>query len=325
MATKYTEYTRQMNGATFLGKDLGWAEFRDSHIQPQYPPTDSWEKSDTTLYLGIASLRDTLCPYTLFNAYSKAAYPNRLFIGVVQQNAPEDVDCFEEYCNLMMKSLGKTYSGDAKDCPYAQNIRMLRVSSTQAKGPTWGRAKASTLLQDEEFCMQTDAHMDFVPNWDIKMMKMWASTGNEYAVISTYVADSEQLQYNVKEDSKGLNGLNEVPHLCMVTLDGAHGLVRVWGTKCARDLPKPKLTNAVWGAGLSFSKCHAERKAAYDPHTPFIFDGEEFSRAVRFWTWGYDIYTPNRVYVVHNYKKSQSDPNHFDWYRSAPGQHRDNN
>ena len=33
-------------------------------------------------------------------------------------------------------------------------------------------------------------------------------------------------------------------------------------------------TNMLWGAGLSFSKCHAERKAPYDPHTPFIFDGE---------------------------------------------------
>lgn len=34
------------------------------------------------------------------------------------------------------------------------------------------------------------------------------------------------------------------------------------------------MTNIVWGAGLSFSKCHAERKVNYDPHTPFIFDGE---------------------------------------------------
>ena len=165
--------------------------------------------------------------------------------------------------------------------------------------------------------MQTDAHMDFVPHWDVHLMGMWAATGNEYGILSTYVADSDQLKYNINGQN-GLNGLNEVPHLCMVTLDGAHGLVRVWGTKCARNLPKPKLTNAIWGAGLSFSKCHAERKAAYDPHTPFIFDGEEFSRAVRFWTWGYDIYTPNRVYVVHNYHVSQADPNHFDWYRTQP-------
>jgi hypothetical protein len=129
-----------------------------------------------------------------------------------------------------------------------------------------------------------------------------------------------------------MNNMHEVPHLCMVTFYGSYGLIRNWGTKCARynhhyyyhlhhhylstslrALPKPKLTNAIWGAGLSFSKCHAERKVPYDPHTPFIFDGEEFSRAVRFFTYGYDIYTPHRVYIVHNYKDSQSDPKHMTW------------
>ena len=85
-----------------------------------------------------------------------------------------------------------------------------------------------------------------------------------------------------------------------------------------------------------------KRKVPYDPHTPNIFDGEEFSRAIRFWTYGYnnnnnnnnniktiifiilviittiiiiiitgyDIYSPHRVFVVHNYHESQSDPTH---------------
>lgn len=291
------------SAAIFVGKDYGWEVF-DESIKPNVPfPTvsDSWSNGNSTLYLSIASFRDTLCPYTLFHAYSKAKYPQRLTVGVVQQNAQGDVDCLDRYCELM----AETGKYDGADCPFEDNIRMMRVDSSTAKGPTWGRAKASTLLRDEEFCMQTDAHMDFVPNWDVKMLKMWASTNNEYAVLSTYVAASTQLEYNLKDDSMGLGNTNEVPHLCMVTLDGSNGLVRIWGTKCARNLPRPKMTNAVWGAGLSFSKCHAERKAPYDPHTPFIFDGEEFSRAVRFWTWGYDIYTPHRVYVVHNYAISQ--------------------
>jgi hypothetical protein len=72
-----------------------------------------------------------------------------------------------------------------------------------------------------------------------------------------------------------------------------------------RMMPHPKLTNIVWGAGLSFSKCHAERKVPYDPHTPGIFDGEEFNKAIRLWTYGYDIYSPHRVHVVHDYHKSQ--------------------
>jgi len=58
---------------------------------------------------------------------------------------------------------------------------------------------------------------------------------------------------------------------------------------------------------------HAEKKVPYDPHLPSIFDGEEFTRAARFWTYGYDIYTPHRVYVFHDYKKSQSDPTHSAW------------
>ena len=31
-----------------------------------------------------------------------------------------------------------------------------------------------------------------------------------------------------------------------------------------------------------------------------IFDGEEYCRAVRYFTGGYDIYSPSRCYVVHN-------------------------
>ena len=121
--------------------------------------------------------------------------------------------------------------------------------------------------------MQTDAHMDFVQRWDSKMMRMWADTNNEYAILSTYVADSSELPH-YEDGMKGMSNLHEVPHLCMVTLQGANALVRNWGTKCMRMMPKPKLTNVIWGAGLSFSKCHAERKVPYDPHTPHIFDGE---------------------------------------------------
>lgn len=62
----------------------------------------------------------------------------------------------------------------------------------------------------------------------------------------------------------------------------------------------PKLTT-TWGAGFSFSKCHAERRVPYDPHLEGIFDGEEFSKMVRLWTNGYDVYTPRRSHLVHDY------------------------
>lgn len=148
--------------------------------------------------------------------------------------------------------------------------------------------------------------MDFEPEWDERMIEMWDLTENEYCVLSTYVANIGQCSYlnalqliEITSNSnsmhvvpstywldqlgENLNGAHEVPHLCMVTFTSQ---VRTHATKCARNLPKPKLTNAIWGAGLSFSKCHAELKVPVDPHTPGIFDGEEFNRAARFWTHG---------------------------------------
>lgn len=297
----------------YLGKDGGWIlyepELETVHGKPYPPRSLSYLHDNTTIFYTMASYRDKLCPVTLFNLFTKAKSPARITVGVVQQNMPEDVDCLEEYCRLMLEA-GK---GDENFCPYRNQITMKKFYARIAKGPTWARAHGSTMVKDEEFCMQTDSHMDFVQNWDSEMLQMWGSTNNEYAVLSTYVTAIEELPH-LGEGKKGLNGLHEVPHLCMVTLGGAHGLVRNWGTKCARMLPRPKLTNAIWGAGLSFSKCHAERKVPYDPHTPHIFDGEEFSRSVRLFTWGYDVYTPNRVFVVHNYLISQSDSKHMDWW-----------
>ena len=50
--------------------------------------------------------------------------------------------------------------------------------------------------------------------------------------------------------------------------------------KAARMLTSPLLTT-LWAAGLSFSKCHFERRVPNDPNLPFVFDGEEFSRTLR--------------------------------------------
>lgn len=317
-------------GCTFLSKDLGWVPYdaKNSHLDAPKPVGESWKDPKTTLLISIASFRDALCPKTLFNLFTKAQYPGRITVSVIQQNVHgEDVDCLDTYCELMeedWKALGNGKGGEQFVCPYKEQVLIKRVNAKDARGPQWARAQASKVILDrplgkDEFCLQMDSHMDFVHNFDSHMMEMWAQTDNEYGILSTYVTASENLHLFEGENAKGVNGVHEVPHLCMITLQGQHSMPRNWGTKCARALPHPKLTNSIWGAGLSFSKCHAERKVPYDPHLPYIFDGEEFSRSVRFFTWGYDVYTPHRVYVVHDYTNSQKDPLHFAWTRNRGG------
>lgn len=204
----------------FVNREVGWVGREDSYTTHKPPPivSDSWKKEDTKLFVAISSFRDKLCPITLFNMFTKAAHPERVITAVVQQNIPGDIDCFEEYCNLMRKHDGK--EGDIDYCPFAGNIKMKRLdgrlciyrakqfanisfdSGNTAMGPTWARAFGSAMIEDEEFCMQTDSHMDFMVGWDALMMEMWALTENEYGVLSTYVTDSSDFDA-IKDQSKG--------------------------------------------------------------------------------------------------------------------------
>lgn len=148
---------------------------------------------------------------TLYNLYTKAAYPNRISLGVVQQNLDYDIDCLEAYCKMLLLLKERNIQefdrlsllSSDKECPFRNQITMDRVSAHESKGPTWARARGSLMLKDEEFCMQIDSHMDFVGKWEVKMMNMWALTNNEYGILSTYVAATSQLKFN-EDGGKGI-------------------------------------------------------------------------------------------------------------------------
>lgn len=129
---------------------------------------------------------------------------------------------------------------------------------------------------------------------------MFHRAKNDYAVLSTYVADIEQTDTNP----------TNVPHLCMVEMSNTW---RNWGTKFCEKLVRPKINNVAWGAGLSFHKCHAEINVPNDPFLPGVFNGEELSRGFRFFTFGYDMYTPDQVLVTHDYHGHQSNPHVHTW------------
>ena len=76
-------------------------------MPPQFAPeSKSWEESDTKLWAGIASFRDSRCGRTLFNMFSKAEHPERITAGVVQQNEERDESCLSSYCKLMEDKVG---------------------------------------------------------------------------------------------------------------------------------------------------------------------------------------------------------------------------
>eukprot|EP01035_Chromulina_nebulosa_P039384 gene39384-53243_t len=126
----------------FLGKDVGWEVYEDSPSYAlQYPPRKEyqWKDPTVTIYLTVSSYRDKLCPRTLKYLYTKATYPSRIFVGVVQQNEDSDLDCLFHYCELMRQDryvkhlIGErniSFSKEDYICPYMSNIRMKRVPAS---------------------------------------------------------------------------------------------------------------------------------------------------------------------------------------------------
>jgi hypothetical protein len=122
----------------FLGKNDGnWEVIIEetSGSQPQpYPPTsDSWKSNSTTLHIAISSFRDKLCPRTLYNIFSKSAHPERITVGVVQQNEDGDVDCLDGYCKIAAADMDLKTKSSASTCPFRDNVRMKRVSAQTAQ------------------------------------------------------------------------------------------------------------------------------------------------------------------------------------------------
>mmetsp|Transcript_30917 Transcript_30917/g.74668 ORF Transcript_30917/g.74668 Transcript_30917/m.74668 type:complete len:573 (+) Transcript_30917:1-1719(+) len=281
-------------------------------------PTTQLAK-DVPIHILIASFRDKLCARTLHNAFTHAKNPDRLFIRVIEQtksgsDLEDDSGCFDLYCGKYNKNCQER----------KHQVRIVPVDASSSKGPTWARSRLSAMVHwdykhrsapteldfqpvhTQDFCMQIDSHMDFSDDFDDGLVDQFHQTENDYAVLSTYVTD---IEFNNKDPKN-------VPNLCMVTFTSS---IRNWGTKECVNLVKPKLTNAMWGAGLSFHRCHAELNVPVDPYLDNVFDGEEGSRGIRFFTHGYDVYTPSKVLVTHDYHGHQGNPVVHTWGHGSAG------
>ncbi|GMF23648.1 unnamed protein product [Phytophthora fragariaefolia] len=258
------------------------------HLRPPPPRVPQ----DATLFVGLAVFRDGhRCGTTIFTGFKRATTPQNIVFGVVDQVNPSDQKCADEYCAMAQKEWG--------ECRHRDQIRVDERSAIESRGPTLARHQQQNLIRDEDFCLQLDGHSIFTTGWDENLLKEWAGIGNEMAVMTTYI---HHIHDFVAENGDNVPPKNlDLPHLC-TTMRGVNGLVRTVGASMIGGSKMPQL-EALWGAGFSYSKCHAEKRVPVDSHTLWVFDGEEFLRASRLWTHGYDMYSPSKLgsVVYHNY------------------------
>jgi hypothetical protein len=267
---------------------------------------------EDSIFVSVASYRDEQCAPTIYDMYQKAANPQALFLGVVEQHDNQDQYCMpKEFLDCQLSSF----------CPSDQ-IQIRRIAPKDARGPTYGRYLGMLMYRGEKYYMMIDSHNRFVTHWDAVAIRLYNKLPTKKGVLSHYPE-----AWNNPEDGGATNApLDNRPtttYLCTAKfvemgyprLDG----FVVHKTTKSREQP--------WAAaGFLFADAKLVLEVPFDPHLHFVFDGEEILYSVRMWTHGWDIFSPAENILYHYYyrtkaKKFWSLLPH-DWIQRRDGAHR---
>lgn len=235
-----------------------------------------------SIFVSIASYRDDVCPDTLSSLYEMANKPENIFVGICQQNKEEDKDCLSD------------------SFKYKDNVRIKRINHTEAKGPTYARYICSTLHKNEEYYLQIDSHSKFVKDWDIKCINMINEIKekklSQKPVLSHYPKEiSEHKDHNENDTF--------LPRICKPFFN-TRDMISFMGSEVLDSKGDYYITPFIAG-GMMFCESYFLKELPYDPNLPYIFVGEEILHSIRYYTNGWDIFTPKENIVFHEYTRSE--------------------
>jgi hypothetical protein len=235
-----------------------------------------------SIFISIASFRDPDCCNTIRNLIERAARPERLSFGV---------------CNQVIQSLDQ-------DCllpaTIASSITIDEVDALLSRGACWARSRIQQLWRSEDYYFQIDSHMRFVQGWDEILISMLKDCPAEKAVLSTY-----PLTFTPPDTY----GKPELVRLVPKWFD-ENGILTCYSRKTSVEhAPALPQENFFISAGLLFARSALISEVPYDPHLYHV--GEEISLAVRLWTHGWTLYTPNRAVAFHDYGKREDRSKHW--------------
>lgn len=286
-----------------------WYDYHDLAAEQLLPFDEFYlehmptRRDDDSIFVSMASYRDENCMETLEQAYAMSAHPEKLNVGLVQQNCnhdcmsgvlengktepvPPDPDCYAIFCAT---ALGQSHCDEGR-------VRVLRVEETESTGPFVARYFASKLWTGESWILQIDSHMSFAEHWDAQSIIMLKSAPSEKPIITHYPpAVGFDFKKNAKKPTDRICG----PAFASTSIESQ--IVRLEGLASDKDFRMiPRFAPFV-AAGYFVAHSRILREAPFDPLMPWVFMGEEIIMSSRFWTHGYDIFSPTHAVVAHRY------------------------
>src|SRR5579875_2093478 len=235
-----------------------------------------------TIFVSIASYRDSQLGPTVRNCLAKADYPGELRFGICWQHAPDE-----------------PWPLDAD-----KRFRVIDVDYRESQGACWARAEIPRLIDGEDWYLQLDSHHRFAQGWDSRLIAMAENSGSAKPLISTYPAG-----FRFSSDQP----LKHEPWQMMFGRWSPEGIPLFLPQRIPnwRKLTQPVRARFL-GACFLFARAKWVNDVPYDPE--LYFTGEEISLAVRSWTAGYDFFHPHKTLVWHQWNRDYR-PKHWDDHR----------
>ncbi|MBS0185103.1 MAG: hypothetical protein JSS34_01925 [Proteobacteria bacterium] len=240
-------------------------------------------KKQETIFISIVSYRDKNCPKTLEEIYNKADHPERIFVGIYQQNGAYDLSCQTPNIDFKLQ----------------KNISLVKVPAEKARGPAVARYHASLLFKDEDFFLEIDAHMRLVPHWDTLLLKMWHKLAEEKG--PKVILTTCPLDWNVESDTIDPSHETHLPLSCGMDFSHEGELPRIAShvyKKTSVFHESPFIAGGFFFAPGKFLK-----EVPYDPNLAYLVWGEEALLSIRLWCKGYRFYNPTENLIFHYYER----------------------
>lgn len=252
----------------YIVEDFKSTDPTDSLVMDEIKRINQIDPKLRTIFISVASYRDSECTNTVNSIFEQAKYPERIFVGICQQNNKKDPDC-----------------SDVKQ-KYLNNVRIIRFNETEAKGPTYARYICSKLYHNEDYYMQIDSHTRFVKDYDEILIGMLPP---EKTVLTTY-----------PNDWLTMNKGNDVSILCNPKYENE--IISFGGLLVSP--PKEPTESAFCTAGFFFTYGVFLQEVPFDGNLDYLFLGEEILFTVRLWTNGWNFLSPNRRICYHFYTRN---------------------
>jgi hypothetical protein len=232
------------------------------------------------IFIQIAAYRDPELLPTIRDCIKNAKYPKKLKFCIAWQHAEEDTwDTLDEFKN------------DAR-------FIVLDIPHLQTRGTCWARNEIQKHWNGEKYTLQLDSHHRFAKHWDaelIKMVKDLQKAGYKKPLLTAYVSS-----YEPNNDPNGRSIDPWFLTFDRFTPQGAvffiPSAIPEWRN---RKLPYP---SRFYSAHFAFTLGEFCKEVPHDPN--YLFHGEEISIAARAYTWGYDLFSPHKPLIWHEYSRN---------------------